>query len=153
MPISNFDKKDIFTSQCEALVNPVNTVGVMGKGLALQFRRAYPLMYQEYRQVCVKGIMKIGYVFAWYTGESGWMQNIPKYIINFPTKKDWRDPSEYEYIQRGMVALVDLIIKSDIKSVAIPKLGCGLGELSWPKVEYIIRAEVARIPDVAVHLY
>jgi len=153
MPIHNFDKKNIFDSDCEAIVNPVNTVGAMGRGLALQFKKVYPSMYDEYRLMCVDKSFGIGDVHLWFTGETGWAQHIPKYIVNFPTKKDWRDKSEYLFIQVGMDALVDAIIKHDIKSIAIPKLGCGEGGLEWPKVEYIIRAACARIPSVIVHLY
>lgn len=123
-------KKDIFTSEMQALVNPVNCVGVMGAGLALQFKHRYPQNFIEYKNCCDQNLLKIGTCLT--TFENG------KYIINFPTKLHWKDPSEYRYIQLGLKALVRHIKHYNIASIAVPKLGAGLGGLQGSMVEQMI---------------
>lgn len=119
----------------EALVNTVNTVGVMGKGIALQFKEAFPVNNRKYMEACKKQELTIGKVLA------VWDSNLllgKKLIINFPTKKHWRQPSKYEYIETGLAALVELLKKENIRSIAIPPLGCGNGGLDWNQVRKLI---------------
>lgn len=124
---------DILKADAEALVNTVNTVGVMGKGIALAFKKAYPQNFEEYKKAVEEGRVKIGSLFVTQTGL---LQ--PKYIINFPTKKHWRHPSKLSYVQKGMASLVEIIEEKDIRSVAIPPLGCGNGKLNWDEVKPIM---------------
>lgn len=121
---------DILRINVEAIVNPVNCVGVMGKGLALQFKYAYPDNFDSYQRACRRGDIKPGMVFTHMTG----MRVNPRYIINFPTKRHWKDNSRIEDIESGLVALVDTVNDFAIKSIAIPALGCGLGGLQWNDV-------------------
>lgn len=127
-------KGNIFESTAEALVNTVNTVGVMGKGLALQFKEIFPENYRLYREACKKGEVQIGKMFV--TSEK--LNGADKTIINFPTKGDWRKPSEYQYITSGLVALRHEITSRHIRSVAIPPLGAHNGGLDWECVKDLI---------------
>ena len=122
-------------SGAEALVNTVNTVGVMGKGIALQFKEAFPNNNKVYIEACKRKELEPGKLL------SVWDENInfgKKLIINFPTKIHWRYPSKYEYIEKGLIALRELLQKEKIKSVAIPPLGSGNGGLDWAKVKPMI---------------
>lgn len=113
---------DMLQAQTQALVNAVNTVGVMGKGIALQFKRAFPHNYKLYAEACKKKKLVPGKLLG------VWDENLllgRKYIINFPTKTHWRLPSRYEYIEQGLSALKDLLIAEKIQSVALPAPGCG----------------------------
>lgn len=128
-------KGNLLESSAVALVNTVNTVGVMGKGIALQFKKAFPYNFEVYREACKNRELAIGKILAvkdrnLLLGE--------KLIINFPTKTDWRLPSEYEYIEKGLVALKDYVISHEVESLAIPPLGCGNGGLDWLKVKTMI---------------
>jgi O-acetyl-ADP-ribose deacetylase (regulator of RNase III) len=125
-----FTNTDIFKSSAEALVNPVNCVGAMGKGLALQFKQKYPETFKAYSDACYNGEVKIGSMFIF--NENG------KIIINFPTKKHWSMSSKIEYIVSGLDALISDIKELQIKSISIPKLGCGLGGLDWELVRSIL---------------
>lgn len=124
---------NILKADTEALVNTVNTVGVMGKGIALAFKKAYPQNYKTYKKAVENNEVKIGSVLV---TETGLLQ--PKYIINFPTKKHWRNPSKLSYIRKGMKDLVNIIIDKNIHSLAIPPLGCGNGKLNWDEVKPIM---------------
>lgn len=135
-----FTKGNILTADVDALVNTVNTVGVMGKGIALAFKKAFPLNYKLYKEVCDKKEFLVGNMFITNTG-----QLTPKFIINFPTKEHWRGRSKIEYIELGMKNLVETIIYNDIKSIAIPPLGCGNGGLEWSIVKPIILDELKKI--------
>lgn len=121
---------DILAAEAEALVNPVNCVGVMGKGLALQFKRAFPENYIAYYKACKEGLVKPGTVFVY----SDPMHMLPHHIINFPTKRHWRDKSHMGDIALGLVSLVSEVRRLNIMSIAIPPLGCGLGGLQWGEV-------------------
>jgi len=124
-------KGNVIKADAEALVNTVNCVGIMGKGIALQFKNAFPETYfKNYQDTCKKGDMQPGKVTIWETG----MLINPKYIINFPTKKHWRGNSKYEYIESGLKSLIDVIKQRGIRSIAIPPLGSGLGGLQWSTV-------------------
>jgi O-acetyl-ADP-ribose deacetylase (regulator of RNase III) len=126
---------DMMQSKAEALVNTVNTVGVMGKGIALQFKEAFPSNNKAYIDACKRKELQPGKLLA------VWDENLQlgkKLIINFPTKEHWRYPSKYEFIEKGLVVLRELLQKENIKSVAIPPLGSGNGGLDWSKVRPMI---------------
>ena len=134
----------IFDSPAMALVNPVNTVGVMGKGLALEFKRRYPKMFGVYYAMCFTGTFRIGDLFI-YT-ENG------KMIVNFPTKKHWRYPSRIEYIEAGLVQFAREYKQDGITSVAFPKLGCGYGGLNWQDVKVLMEAALSHC-DIPVYIH
>lgn len=128
-------KGNLLESDAEALVNTVNTVGVMGKGIALQFKNQYPVNYKTYQQACKTNKIQIGRMFV--TNESTLLKGA-KTIINFPTKTDWRKPSEYIYIEQGLKDLKEVLLSNRIQSVAVPPLGAGNGKLDWIKVKNLI---------------
>lgn len=130
----------------EAIVNTVNTEGVMGKGLALEFKLKYPQMYLDYRSACRNGRLKTGQIHSFRIGE--WN---PQWCLNFPTKTLWRLPSKIEYITEGLKALEETVNRLQIKSIAIPKLGCSLGGLSWPQVHEEIVSACSGW-DITVHI-
>lgn len=133
---------NIIQADTEALVNTVNTVGVMGKGIALAFKKAFPNNYKLYKQVCEDKEFKIGGLFITKTS-----QLTPKYIINFPTKKHWKGRSKIEFIEIGMQQLVKEINAKGIKSIAIPPLGCGNGGLKWEEVKPLILRELEAVKN------
>ncbi len=142
-----FQKGDMLHAKAEALVNTVNTVGVMGKGIALQFKEAFLQNNKVYIEACKNKELQPGKLLA------VWDSNLllgRKLIINFPTKTHWRQPSKYEYIEKGLVALKDLIEKENIKSIALPPLGCGNGGLDWNLVRPLI---VQYLQDLAIDVY
>jgi len=126
---------NILESEAQALINTVNTVGVMGKGIALQFKKAYPNNFNAYQNACKQGDIAIGKLFV--TKDHN-LNSGEKIIINFPTKKDWRRPSEYSFIEKGLCDLIKVIENLNIKSIAIPPLGAGNGGLEWEKVKKMI---------------
>jgi O-acetyl-ADP-ribose deacetylase (regulator of RNase III) len=140
---------DILKAQSEALVNTVNCVGVMGRGVALQFKRAYPANFKAYAAACKREEVRPGRMFVFDTGE---LTN-PRYIINFPTKVHWRGKSKIEHIESGLEALVAEIEARDIRSIAIPPLGSGLGGLDWAEVRPLIDRAMAELPDVDADVY
>lgn len=140
---------NILHADAEALVNTVNCVGVMGKGVALQFRQAFPDNYEYYRKACNVGSVQVGRVLVW---ESNRLQ-MPKYIINFPTKKHWRGNSQMQFIESGLESLREEIQRHGIRSVAIPPLGCGHGGLDWNEVRPRIEQSLESLPDVEILLY
>ena len=144
---------DILQADVQALVNTVNCVGVMGKGIALQFKLKFPENFREYEKVCNRGDLEPGRLFVFNRGELLEENQGPQYIINFPTKTHWRKPSKLEYIETGMDALVEEVQQRDIDSIAIPPLGCGNGGLDWEDVEAIIERHMKALPDVRVVLY
>lgn len=121
-----FVNGNLLDAEAEALVNTVNCVGFMGKGIAAQFKNKFPENYRAYKRACDDKKVKPGSIFAFETG----LINNPKFILNFPTKRHWRDKSRIEDIESGLEDLISLIKKLGIKSIAIPALGCGLGGLS-----------------------
>jgi O-acetyl-ADP-ribose deacetylase (regulator of RNase III) len=140
---------DILAAPVEALVNTVNCVGVMGRGIALQFKNAFPDNYKQYAQACKREEVQPGRMFITSTG----LLQGPRYIINFPTKRHWRGKSRLEDIETGLVDLVRIIDELSITSVAIPPLGCGLGGLAWPEVNSRIIAALAPLQSVQIHLF
>ena len=132
---------DIFEEDAEALVNSVNCVGVMGRGIALQFKRKYPDNFKAYRLACERKEVKTGRMFVFDTGCS----TNPRYIINFPTKVHWRGKSHLEYIESGLEALAVEIRERNIRSIAIPPLGTDLGKLNWADVRPRIEATLEGI--------
>lgn len=144
-----FISGNIMTSGCEALVNTVNTVGVMGKGLALQFKKEFPHNFSIYQKACLEKQLRIG---ALLTVNDVSLHMGRRIIINFPTKTHWRLPAEYGYIQHGLNALKELIIVRDIKSIAIPPLGCGNGGLNWRNVRPLI-CETLSALDIIIEVY
>jgi O-acetyl-ADP-ribose deacetylase (regulator of RNase III) len=140
---------NILEADAEAIVNAVNCVGVMGKGLALQFKKTHPANFQAYRRECAAGQVHPGQMFIYATGR----MDKPKYIINFPTKRHWRDRSRYDDIQAGLTSLVEDVGRLGIGSIAVPPLGCGLGGLEWTEVRPLIAAAFNQLPDVRVLLY
>jgi O-acetyl-ADP-ribose deacetylase (regulator of RNase III) len=140
---------DILASEAEALVNTVNCVGVMGRGIALQFKKAFPENFEVYEEACKLGLVKPGTMLV---TETGFLTG-PRYIINFPTKRHWRGKSLMVDIEAGLPALVAEIKKRGIRSVAIPPLGCGLGGLNWEEVRPRILAAFRDLPDTQVLLY
>lgn len=140
---------NLLHAEAEALVNTVNCVGVMGKGVALQFKQAYPEMAKAYAKACEREEVQPGRMHIWHTGQ---LKN-PHYIINFPTKRHWIGRSSYGDIAAGLKALVDEIRKLGIGSIAVPPLGCGNGGLDWQRVRPMIEDAFAAIPEVRVLLY
>ena len=139
---------DILTAEAEALVNTVNCVGVMGKGLALQFKHSFPQNYRAYRAACENNEVVPGRIFVHETGEL-----YPRYIMNFPTKRHWRNKSRLEDIHSGLQNLVEQIDKFNISSVAIPALGSNLGGLDWQHVLPIIKTYSDQMKGVRVLVY
>jgi len=140
---------NVLEADAEALVNTVNCKGYMGKGIALQFKKAFPENFKSYQRACRAGEVRPGRMFVFTTGS---MLN-PKYIINFPTKRHWRGKSRLEDIEAGLQALINEVKKRRIKSIAIPPLGCGLGGLDWDIVRPMIQEAFSSLPDVRVLLF
>jgi O-acetyl-ADP-ribose deacetylase (regulator of RNase III)/uncharacterized glyoxalase superfamily protein PhnB len=140
---------NLLDSEAQALVNTVNTVGVMGKGIALQFKTRFPNNYKLYAIACDAKEVQIGKLFI--TEEES-LLNGKKIIINFPTKTSWRKPSEYSYIEEGLKELVKIIQERGIQSIAIPPLGAGNGGLDWNKVKLILEKHLFNV-DCEIHIY
>ena len=143
----HYIKGNLLDSDAQALVNTVNTVGVMGKGIALQFKNMFPNNFKLYANACKQKEVKIGSLLV--TEEKTLLKE-KKIIINFPTKTAWRLPSEYSYIEKGLVQLVKVILEKDIKSIAIPPLGSGNGGLDWNKVKVILENHLS---DLSCEIY
>jgi O-acetyl-ADP-ribose deacetylase (regulator of RNase III)/uncharacterized protein YwgA len=140
---------NLLKADAEALVNTVNTVGVMGKGIALQFKRAFPDNFRQYEQACREKQVELGRMFTVSTGNL----LIPRYIINFPTKGHWKGKSRLEDIEHGLQSLIEEIKRLGIQSIAIPPLGCGNGGLEWSQVKPLIEEAFVEVPDVRVLLF
>lgn len=144
-----YKRGDILEADAEALVNTVNCVGVMGRGIALQFKNAYPENFKAYLKACNKDEVKPGQMLVFETGQ---LSN-PRYIINFPTKRHWRGKSRIEDIESGLRALVGTVRSYDIHSIAVPPLGSGLGGLNWSDVKPLINAILQPLADVQISVY
>lgn len=141
---------NLLTAPVEALVNTVNTEGVMGKGIALQFKQAFPEMYKAYELACKAGEVKLGHVHIF---DLGGLVGGPRWIINFPTKGHWKARSRLGDIKTGLDDLVEHIKFLNIQSIAIPPLGCGYGGLNWEDVRPLIEAAFTEVPETAVKLF
>ncbi len=144
-----YKKGDILREDVEALVNTVNCVGTMGRGLALQFKNAFPENFKSYVAACEHNEVQLGRMLIFKTGR---LTN-PKYIINFPTKRHWRGKSRIEDIDAGLVALVKEIRSRNIHSIAIPPLGSGLGGLEWSSVRPLIEKSLRGLDNVRVVIF
>lgn len=140
---------NLLEAPAEALVNTVNCVGYMGKGIALQFKQAFPANFKHYEAACHAGDMVPGKMMI---HDNGGLVN-PRYIINFPTKRHWKGKSRIEDIESGLSALVADVQRLGIRSIAVPPLGCGLGGLEWRVVRPMIEQAFAGLPDVQVLLF
>jgi O-acetyl-ADP-ribose deacetylase (regulator of RNase III) len=140
---------DLLESKTEAIVNTVNTVGISGKGIALQFKNLFPNNDKLYKKACKEGTIAIGKLFV--TEEESLFNN-KRIIINFPTKKEWRKPSEYSYIEKGLKDLVTIIRERKIKSIAIPPLGAGNGGLIWSNVVELIENYLSKV-DCEIYIF
>jgi len=142
-------KGNLLEANTQALVNTVNTVGVMGKGIALQFKEAFPTNFKIYAAACKKNELWPGKMLVvkeqTLVGE--------KIIINFPTKTEWRLKSKYEYVEEGLKALSIAIVEHNIESIAIPPLGCGNGGLKWEKVKPMIEKHLGHLDNVRIQVY
>jgi O-acetyl-ADP-ribose deacetylase (regulator of RNase III) len=140
---------NILKADVQALVNTVNTVGVMGKGIALQFKKAFPEMFEEYEKACNRGEVETGRMHVF---DRGSFLN-PRFIINFPTKRHWKGKSKLADIRAGLQDLVRQVKDLQITSIAVPPLGCGHGGLSWADVKPLIIEAFEDLPDVQVLVY
>lgn len=134
----------LFESPAQVLVNTVNTEGVMGKGIALKFKKIYPTMFVEYQRLCERGEINIGVLWIYKTPH--------KWILNFPTKRSWRQPSQIEYIKKGLQKLKKEFVELNIESIAFPALGCGNGELDWQDVKPVMEEYLNDLPaNIFIH--
>jgi O-acetyl-ADP-ribose deacetylase (regulator of RNase III) len=139
-------KSDLFESPAQVLVNAVNTIGAMGKGIALEFKRKYPEMFKQYQTHCKNGAFDIGQLWLYKSPE--------KWVLNFPTKRDWRDSSRIEYIDIGLKRFVETYEAEGIKSISFPRLGSGLGGLNWEnEVKPLMEKYLNPLPiEVIIHM-
>lgn len=137
-------KGDIFSSPAQVLVNTVNTVGVMGKGIALEFKNRYPEMFKTYQKICDEKLLDIGKLMLWKKND--------KWVLLFPTKKHWRSPSKLSYIEKGLEKFAKTYESLGIESIAFPRLGCGNGGLDWDDVRPIMEKHLKNLP-IQVYIY
>ncbi|MDY3745188.1 MAG: macro domain-containing protein [Lachnospiraceae bacterium] len=142
--VITYVKGDIFTSPAKILVNTVNTEGVMGKGIALELKKRYPEMFQAYKKKCADQKLDVGTLMMWKKSD--------KWILLFPTKRQWRRPSKMEYIEKGLQRFADNWDKLGANSIAFPKLGCGNGGLNWDEVRPLMESYLGKIP-MQVYIY
>jgi len=145
----NYTTGNLLESDAEALVNTVNTVGVMGKGIALMFKEAFPENFKAYEAASKLGEVQVGRMFVTHPNS----MYGPKWIINFPTKMHWRNPSKLEWIESGLTDLKTVIRLNNIRSVALPPLGAGNGGLEWSAVRPIIEDALADLSDAEIVVY
>ncbi|MBK8202577.1 MAG: macro domain-containing protein [Bdellovibrionales bacterium] len=140
-----FVKGDIFKSPAQVLTNTVNCVGVMGKGVALEFKNRYPQMFNDYKAKCDQGNVKPGQPYLW--------EDDSAQVLNFPTKRNWRDNSLLQDVEDGLKHLASSYEQMGIQSIAMPALGCGLGGLKWSEVQPLIVKHLGALPDLDVYVY
>lgn len=144
-PMLKYVSSNLFDSPAQTLVNTVNVVGVMGKGIAAEFKQRYPDMFRRYAEHCKNGSLDIGKLYLYRTAN--------KLILNFPTKKHWRHPSKLEYIEAGLKKFVDTYAAHGIVSTSFPQLGCGNGGLPWSEVQPLMERYLSPLPiPVYIHL-
>lgn len=142
---------NLLVAPVDALVNTVNTKGIMGKGIALQFKEMFPAMFRDYEKACKAGEVRLGKVHVYDLG--GLTTGGPRWIINFPTKGHWRERSRLADVEAGLEDLVTTILRLGIRSIAMPPLGCSNGGLNWADVSPRIEAAFNNLPDVNVLLF
>lgn len=139
-----YHRTSIFESPAQTVVNTVNCVGVMGKGIAAEFRHRYPDMYDEYRNICTRKLLEPGKLWLWKAAD--------RWVLNFPTKRHWRNPSRLEWIEMGLKKFVAEYDRRGITDVSFPRLGCGNGGLDWEEVRPMMDAYLSDLPiTVYVH--
>ena len=143
MPYSEY-KGNLFASSAQCLVNTVNCVGVMGKGVALEFRRRFPKMFEEYRRICKRGKLRPGQILPYRKGEP--------WVLNFAIKDDWKHPSQIDWVESCLAKFVTSYRKLGIRSVAMPWLGAMNGQLDWEQVHNLIRSYLSELSDVSIEL-
>ena len=144
-----FKTGNVLAEDAEALVNTVNCVGVMGRGVALQFKKAFPENFHAYAEACKRGEVQPGRMFVFETEQL----THPRYIINFPTKRHWRGDSRIEDIETGLSGLTRVVRDLGIRSIALPPLGCGLGGLEWTAVRQRIEKTLCGLDDVQIVVF
>jgi O-acetyl-ADP-ribose deacetylase (regulator of RNase III) len=147
-----FVQGNLFDSQAEALVNAVNTVGVMGRGVALEFKNRFPENDRAYRAACKREEIVVGKMFVFELGRKTQLEQ-PRWIINFPTKQHWRNPSKLEFVRDGLKDFVRVVESHGIKSVALPALGCGLGGLEWKTVRELLETSLEPLDHVVFEIF
>ena len=139
-----YHRTSILDSDAQTVVNTVNTVGVMGKGLALHFKKKFPGMFERYQELCKSDKLHVGALWLWKSDN--------QWVLNFPTKKHWRNPSKLEYIEAGLRNFADTYARRGIREIAFPRLGCGNGGLNWSDVRPLMEKYLSTLPiDVYVH--
>lgn len=146
LTLSIINNRNIFDSQCQTIVNTVNCVGVMGKGLALEMKNRYPDMFDKYKDYCNKNLIDIGKLWLYKHSDEKW-------ILNFPTKKHWKNKSEYEYIEEGMKKFVETYKDKNINTIAFPMLGCNNGGLEKDIVLQIMTKHLIKCDNLIVEIY
>ena len=152
--IQYIDNESIFDTDCEVIVNSVNCIGVMGKGIAKEFKERWPEMFEDYRKVCRDGRLWPGRPHWFYIGDL--FDTGPKWILNFPSKEDWRKPARYEYLQLGFDSLIYDVAAgkaNGMKSFAFPLLGCGVGGLDPERVKLLFNIYFERPDWIDVKVY
>ena len=137
-------KGNMFSSPAQVLVNTVNTVGVMGKGVALEFKKRYPEMFKSYERACNEKLLEIGKLLLW--------KGPDKWVLMFPTKKHWRSPSKLEYVEAGLKKFISTYVEKKITSIAFPRLGCGNGGLDWEDVRPLMEKYLKQI-SIPIYIY
>ncbi len=140
---------NLLDAEVEVLVNAVNTAGIMGKGIALMFKERFPENFVAYTEACKAGRVRTGSMFVTRVDEPGGA----RWIINFPTKQHWRNPSKLEWVRDGLADLREVIEERKIRSIALPRLGCGLGGLDWEDVRPLIESALGDLEDVEIVVY
>lgn len=138
------ENENLFDSKMQTLTNTVNCVGVMGAGIALEFKKRYPNMFKKYKEICNKKLLKTGMLQIFKEGD--------KLILNFPTKDDWRNSSQMSYLELGLQKLVNTYKDKGITSLAIPQLGCSNGGLDWKEVKPLMEKYLNQL-DIPVEIY
>ena len=144
-----FIKGNLLNAETQAIVNTVNTVGVMGKGIALQFKERFPQNFLAYKAACKNNLVQTGKMFVFTESDL----RGEKIIVNFPTKEEWYRKSQYNWIEEGLKDLVNVIEERNIKSISIPPLGCGNGGLKWDKIKELMSQYLGNLIDVEVYIY
>ena len=147
-----FKNGDMFSEHVEALVNTVNCVGVMGKGVALEFKKRWPENYKKYKSICAKKGLRPGQIFIFDNG-SMFDSDDPRYLINFPTKDHWKAKSKISYVEEGLDALALEVKSLGIKTIAMPPLGCGNGGLKWDEVKPLIISKLGHLENIDIIVF